>query len=180
MCWHDIGCLLGFCSRLIWWVQLADERRLCELSALIGRSIYCSQRTRGGGRERMMEGKKEDKGEEVKRVREIIFSVFCICVLGCMSAHIHTHIHTVHVCICECVCVQRDIDCVLTRWEKWFIAAGLGGNNVFIRGGQRSRPHCANITPYRLDRLHTGQSTHLTLHHCSLQTHTHSQSPKST
>lgn len=93
-------------------------------------------------------------------------------VLGCLlSAHIHT------VYVCECVCSESHwlyIDeagaVIYSCWSR--------GNNVFIWGGQRSRPHSANITPYGLDQLHTGQSTHFTLLHCMLQTHTNSQSPK--
>lgn len=93
-------------------------------------------------------------------------------VLGCLLTYIQ------YTCVCErervCVCV-----CVGSHWLCIDEAGAViyccwsRANNVFIRGGQRSRPHSADITPYGLDRLHTGQSAHFTLHHCMLQTHTH-------
>lgn len=74
-------------------------------------------------------------------------------------------------CVCVCVCpgshwlyIDEAGAVIYCCWSR--------ANNVFIRGGQRSRPHSADITAYRLDWLHTGQSARFTLHHCMLQTHT--------
>lgn len=143
-------------------------RALCELSALIDQSIQSHRE-----RKRQMDVGGKDKRRSRGKGRFCVFllrsaSDFMWCALGyervCyVCVHISSESHW--------LCID-EVGAVIYNCWSW-------GNSVFIWGGQRSRPHSTDITPYGFGHS-IWVSQHTTLCITAQNKHTDSLSPEST
>lgn len=164
--WHNIGCLLSFLyevglmSTASWWEDIMWA--FCS-----NRSVNKVWKKNKRQRETKRHGHWRIKKQHIKE-KGVVCVHGCLpvilFVLGCpCSTHIHTYFYVCSEGHWFCI---DDVGAVIySCWSQ--------GNNVFIWGRQRRRPHSTDITPYGLDWVHAGQSTHFTLHHCTLQINTH-------
>lgn len=122
--WCDIGCLLGFCSRLIWWEQLVDERTLCELSVLIGWSIQSRKRRKKKERQREKEKQKERWWEKSRWRKRIFYLCVCLGVYQwflCLDVCSHTYSMCVWVCVCSeshWLCIDEAGAVIYSCWSR--------------------------------------------------------------